>query len=99
MPLARVTATRGGLSFDHKRRLFVIDYADLPPGDEMPTPEVKSSAGEISNVVARTNPVDGNLRVSFELDPGDAALVELRLTLMRASGPASETWLYRWTSA
>jgi glucans biosynthesis protein len=38
------------------------------------------------------------LRASFEIDPNDAELVELRLRIMRADQPVSETWLYRWTA-
>jgi glucans biosynthesis protein len=37
------------------------------------------------------------LRASFELDPRDAELIELRLRIMRGDNPVTETWLYRWT--
>jgi glucans biosynthesis protein len=39
------------------------------------------------------------LRASFEVDPRDADLVELRLRIMRGDRPVTETWLYRWTSS
>jgi len=39
------------------------------------------------------------LRASFEIDPNDADLIELRLRVMRGDIPVSETWLYRWTAS
>jgi len=39
------------------------------------------------------------LRASFEIDPNNADLIELRLRIMRADQPVSETWLYRWTAS
>jgi glucans biosynthesis protein len=39
------------------------------------------------------------LRASFELDPNNAELAELRLRIMRGDQPVTETWLYRWTSS
>ena len=65
----------------------------------MPHAEVSQSNGVILNVTTRPNPVDGSYRLSFEVDPGDESLVELRALLVGDSGPVSETWLYRWTSA
>jgi len=65
----------------------------------MPRAEVSQSNGVILNVTAEPNPVDGSYRVSFEVDPGDESLVELRVVLVGDAGPVSETWLYRWTSA
>jgi glucan biosynthesis protein len=38
------------------------------------------------------------VRASFELDPPNADVAELRLRRMRADKPASETCLYRWTA-
>jgi periplasmic glucans biosynthesis protein len=38
------------------------------------------------------------LRASFEIDPNDADVIELRLRIMRGDRAVSETWLYRWTS-
>ena len=99
VPLARVVATRSGLSFDRQRRLFVIDFVDLPVEALEPVAEVSSSTGVIMNVTARPNPEEGVYRVSFEMDPGDETLVEMRLVLVGPTGPSSETWLYRWTSA
>lgn len=99
VPLARVAATRGGRGGDGRRRLFVIDFVGLPAAERMPRAEVSQSIGVILNVMAEPNPVDGSYRVSFEVDPGDESLVELRVVLVGDAGPVSETWLYRWTSA
>ena len=99
VPLARVAATRGGRGGDGRRRLFVIDFVGLPAAERMPRAEVSQSNGVILNVTAEPNPVDGSYRVSFEVDPGDESLVELRVVLVGDAGPVSETWLYRWTSA
>jgi glucans biosynthesis protein len=37
------------------------------------------------------------LRASFEIDPNNADLIEMRLRITRGDQPVSETWLYRWT--
>ena len=99
VPLARVTATRGGRGTDGRRRLFVIDFEGLPASERAPRAEVSQSIGVILNVVAEPNPVNNTFRVRFEVDPGDEALVELRVVLVGDGGPVSETWLYRWTSS
>ena len=52
-----------------------------------------------SNVMLLSNPNIHGIRASFELDPGNAELVELRLRIMRDQLPVTETWLYRWTSS
>ena len=99
VPLARVAATRGGRGDDGRRRLFVIDFVGLPASERMPRVDVSQSKGVVLNVTSQPNPVDGSYRVSFEVDPGDESLVELRAVLVGDSGPVSETWLYRWTGA
>lgn len=97
--MARVSATRGGLSFDRKRRKFVVEFDGLSRDAPEPRADVGASRGTISNVVARWSPVSPMYRVSFELDPGRETLIELRLVLVRDTTPVSETWLYRWTPA
>ncbi|MEQ9332876.1 glucan biosynthesis protein G [Thalassobaculum sp.] len=96
---ARVVASRGGLSFDRKRRLFVVDFDGLARDDPAPTVDVSATRGTVGNVSARWNPPSGGYRVSFELDTGRETLIELRLVLVRDAMPVSETWLYRWTPA
>ncbi len=100
-PLAKVAATRSGLAWDRKGRLFVIDFTagaaikELAKGVD-PTAQVHADHGTIKNVVAQPNPESGGWRISFELQPA-AKLVELHAQLMDGKKPLSETWLYRWT--
>ncbi len=96
---ARVAASRGGLSFDRRRRLFVVDFEGLSRDDPAPTVDVSANRGSVSNVSARWGSPSAVYRVSFELDTGRETLIELRLVLVRDSMPVSETWLYRWTPA
>jgi glucans biosynthesis protein len=101
--LLSVQSSRSGLSFDHERRLFVVDFATSEDAPELPEAkslnvEVSASKGEVVNAVVHDRQADGTLRVSFELDPGDAELSELRMRLSAGDKPASETWLYRWTA-
>jgi glucans biosynthesis protein len=59
--------------------------------------DLGSSAGAISNSTLVANRDLHGLRASFEVDPKDADLIELRLRVMRGDAPVTETWLYRWT--
>lgn len=85
-------------------RRFVIDFAPQQLLDGKPAPEPKASvttsAGKISNIVVIPDPMIGQgqgWRVNFELDPGNATVIELRTVLEFPDGRASETWVYRWT--
>ncbi len=94
--------TRIGAGHDKATRLFIIDFA----GDRLKT--VPTDAKLVARVTARpghilhpiAEPIDrtGRWRISFELAPGNATLVELTARLMGADAPISEVWLYRWTS-
>jgi glucans biosynthesis protein len=96
--LARVVATRVGHALNTEdQRSFVIDFkgaGDIP--DDI-VPDVWSSAGKVfaprGQVVAQT----GIYRVSFELDPERADVVELRAALQSGGKPWGETWLYQWS--
>jgi glucans biosynthesis protein len=98
--LAQVAATRGGLAWDQKSRLFVVDLV----GDSLkalseearPKLEVTTDKGTIRNAVAAPNPETKGWRISFELVP-DGKSAELRARLHGANAPLSETWVYRWT--
>lgn len=94
-PLVR--ATRQGKNLHDNRRLFVVDY-DMRGRSFDATAEVRASVGKVSNITQYPTPEANILRVSFELDPDGADLVELTLTLLPAEGPPAERWLYRWTS-
>jgi len=95
----RVSVTRSGPSFDGKRRLFVLDFGGTGRATDGLKVDVSSSAGRISNVNLQPNPSTRGVRASFELAPGDAGVIELRLRLLRGDRPATETWLYRWTAS
>lgn len=94
-----VKSTRAGLSLDRNRRLFVIDFAAAeevtPRGLTM---EVSTSSGEIVHPVLHEKQPEDAIRVTFELEPGDSPVSELRLRLLQDGKAVSETWLYRWTA-
>lgn len=96
-PVARVSATRRGLTFDMKHRQFVVDFtpSGLIPIDLEPV--VTASAGEVFNVTGQFVAPASVYRASFAFDPGDRELSELRLKLVSEGRPWSETWLYQWT--
>nr|WP_255682253.1 glucan biosynthesis protein G [Luteimonas sp. BDR2-5] len=98
--LATVTATRIGAvpKTQSGARLFVIDLDGGAALDEaaLPTVEAAASAGLLRHPVVHRRP-DGGWRVGFELEPQDAAVVELRMRLLHDGAAFSETWLYRWT--
>jgi glucans biosynthesis protein len=100
--LAQVTQTRCGLSFDHKDRQFVIDFAGgalKGRGDDArPDIDIGSDKGKIANVTLQKIPGGEAWRLSFQLVTGDEKVVEMHVRLLDAGKPVSETWVYRWTS-
>jgi periplasmic glucans biosynthesis protein len=96
--LGEVMATRSGASLDGKRRVFLLDIVGAGEKTKDLTVDVSASAGKISNVALTSNAAMHGLRASFEIDPSNADLIEMRLRLMRGDRPVSETWLYRWTA-
>ena len=98
--LARVVATRSGALDGAEGRQYFVDFAggalpvDAPPGAVRV--QAEASAGALRNAVAYRNP-GGGWRVGFELEPGGAQAVEMRLWLEGDAGRLSETWLSRWT--
>lgn len=96
---ARVLKTRIGASKKPHTVLFVIDLTGPSVKDarDLPVADVSGSAGKIKNVVVQRNAEISGVRVSFELVPGEADLVELRFVLKAGAQAVSETWLYRWT--
>ena len=92
-----VAETRSGKIADRRRQLFVIDFqsADeaLTSGVEA---SISTSAGTIENPIIKRNSETGKTRLTFELAPDNAPVVELRALLTRGGSPVSETWLYRW---
>jgi glucans biosynthesis protein len=100
-PLATVTRIRQGRGSQQRRRRFVIDLN----GD------VLADAGIVAGLKANLSATPGNIhnqrlipyperkgaRLSFELEPANDTLSELRLVLEAGGRPVSETWLFRWT--
>jgi glucans biosynthesis protein len=97
---ARVRKTRRGSNGRKGAVLFVLDFDGpaLKDVTDLPVADVAASAGTVSNVVVHRNSAIDGLRCSFELQPGSADLIELRLVLKNNERVVSESWLYRWTS-
>ena len=96
--MGEVVATRSGASLDGKRRVFILDFVGAGEKTEGLRLDLGASAGRISNVSLVSNNALHGLRASFEMDPNNADLIELRLRILRGDVPITETWLYRWTS-
>ena len=97
--LGRAMMTRSGPSLDGRRRLFVIDFDATETNIEDLRVEAGSSGGRLTNLVLQPNPLTKGLRASFELDPSDTSVAELRLRILKGEQPITETWLYRWTAS
>lgn len=102
---ARVAATRSGrasVGGPTPERLFVIDYVFADGVDRAklggPKATVNASKGQVRNVVIHDNPATGGLRLSFQIDPQNETLIEIRATMTFESGTPAETWIYRWTA-
>jgi len=96
--LGKSVASRSGASVDGKRRVFLLDFVGAGETVDGLRLDLNASAGRISNATLMSNGALHGLRASFEIDPRDADLIELRLRIMRGDRPVTETWLYRWTS-
>lgn len=97
--LALAFSTRIGRG-PQRRRRFVVDFVgeravSLRPADIQAT--FWCSNNGMSNLRILSVNEQRPLRVTFDLDPGNETLIELRLVLMQGNEPVSETWLYRWT--
>jgi glucans biosynthesis protein len=97
--LGKTIATRSGASLDGKRRVFLLDFVGAGEKVDGLRLDLNASAGRISNATLISNGALHGLRASFEIDPRDADLIEMRLRIMRGDKPVTETWLYRWTSS
>jgi glucans biosynthesis protein len=97
--LGKTVASRSGASLDGKRRVFLLDFVGAGEKVDGLRLDLNASAGRISGATLMSNSELHGLRASFEIDPRDAELIELRLRIMRGDRPVTETWLYRWTSS
>jgi glucans biosynthesis protein len=99
LPLARVVATRSGLSIlDPRERVFVVDFDLGMIGISTIAPRLSSSAGELKGLSVTQLPAANVARVGFHFIAGDAPSAEFRLWLESESVKASEVWLYRWSA-
>ena len=97
--MGEVVATRSGASLDGRHRVFILDIVGAGENAAGLRLDLGVSAGKISNVSLVSNRAMHGLRASFELDTGNADLIEMRMRVMRDDHPVTETWLYRWTSS
>jgi glucans biosynthesis protein len=99
LPLARVIATRSGLSIlDARERVFVVDFdLDMINFDTV-IPRIEVSAGEIKGLSVAPLPGGNIARVGFHFIAGDVTSAEFRLWLDSEETRASEIWLYRWST-
>lgn len=85
-----------------RRRRFVVDFTGEAVADPGRAASIRvaasTSVGQLRDVVGRANPEIKGYRVTFDLDPGNEELCELRMVLEQDGRPISETWLYRWTA-
>lgn len=96
--LARFVKTASGAAGEG--RLFVLDIAGEKLKDvkaEAIRGQVSANFGKITNVVSQPNRETGGWRLSFNLEPGNATVVELRASLFDGDTALSEIWVYRWT--
>ena len=97
--LGMTVSTRSGASLDGKRRVFQIDFVGAGEQVEGLRLDLGASAGKTSNLMLLPNHAIHGMRASFEMDPSNNDLVELRLRVMQGTRPITETWLYRWTAS
>jgi glucans biosynthesis protein len=98
--LAQFQKTRSGAAPDNAR-LFVLDIVgDKLQGAKADTVRgvVSANFGKVTNIVTQPVPENGGWRLSFNLAPEKAPVVELRAQLMANDDPLSEVWVYRWTA-
>ena len=100
--LGRVADTRVGRAEAPGSRFFVIDLAGeamkaLKPRSAIHA-DIGASTGRIENVVVAPVAELSGWRISFDLVPGDAKLVEMHCFLTDDQERLSENWIYRWTA-
>ena len=93
--LLRFTGTRSARMGADGWRLFVLDTASFT--GTLPEVSLTATSGQLRHIVLRPNSETGGLRLTFEMEPGRARLVELQARLLRGGMPISESWVWRWT--
>jgi glucans biosynthesis protein len=94
---ARVVATRIAPVADNPAlRRFTLEFAGGSLiAEGALRPDLWATAGRLSAISLSRN-ASGAATLSFNLEPGDAPVVELHAALA-ASSQLTETWLFRWT--
>jgi glucans biosynthesis protein len=99
LPLARVVATRSGLSIlDANERVFVVDFDLGMINFTSVAPQITAAAGEVKGLSIAPLPGGNFARVGFHFVAGDLLASEFRLWLESEGATASEIWLYRWSA-
>ncbi len=98
VPLLRVREVRSGERPETGMRQFTVDFRGPDVASAAPRIELGTTRGQTLNVTGKRLEATGDFRVGFDFDPGDAPSSDIRLQLQGEAGPASETWLYRWTA-
>lgn len=98
LPLARVIATRSGLSIlDARERVFVVDFDLGMINFATVEPRLEVNAGQTKGLSISPLPGGNIARVGFHYIAGDLSDAEFRLELHSEGELASEVWLYRWS--
>jgi glucans biosynthesis protein len=98
-PLARIIATRSGLSIlDARERVFVVDFDLGAITFDSLIPRLQNTAGEVRGLSIQHLPEENRARIGFHFVAGDLTSTEFRLWLDSADTRASEIWLYRWSA-
>ncbi len=79
-------------------RQVVIDFEVPDDVPDEPDIDVSAQSGEVANVTGHRMEANGDYRVSFEYDPGEAVTSDIRVQLKGGDEAVSETWMYRWTA-
>ncbi len=96
--LAAVVEAREGRGGENGMRRYAVDFAGPMPKTSEIQVLASATAGKIIAPVLKPNPGTGGHRVTFDLDPKGAQLIEIRLQLTDGTKPVSETWLWRWVA-
>ena len=98
--LLRVVRTLSGAGADGRRR-FVVDFAGEAPSAYRASAVqlvAQANPGTLHDAEISENPEINGLRLSFDLDPEGADVVEMRMELRSGDRRIAETWVYRWSS-
>ena len=86
---------------DDGRRRFVVDFAGdarNPIRASAVQLVAQANPGSLNDAQISENPEVNGLRLSIELDPEGADIVEMRVELRSGDRRIAETWVYRWSS-